>query len=111
MANFQRNWFLKDIFTGYCIMRLGNSKNEAKNGNNKGTKELTIDPLSVTQWSLLAVCLFFCAGHWFVVYSRFGGSYTCILLHSHVQWLLLGSYILVPANNVFLFHIRCLSCF
>lgn len=25
---------------------------------------LTLNPLAVTQWNLLAVCLFFATGHW-----------------------------------------------
>ncbi|KAL5570571.1 hypothetical protein UlMin_027146 [Ulmus minor] len=36
---------------------------------NKTGGNLTVDLLSITQWSLLAVCLFFCTGHWFVVSS------------------------------------------
>ncbi|XP_060972946.1 uncharacterized protein LOC115725084 isoform X1 [Cannabis sativa] len=46
------------IFGGYCIVKLDH------NANNEGTRNVNIDPLSVTQWSLLAVCLFFCTGHW-----------------------------------------------
>ncbi|EXC47606.1 hypothetical protein L484_001472 [Morus notabilis] len=49
------------IIGGYCIMRLGDIKHDA---NNKGTGNSTIDPLTVTQWSILGVCLFFCTGHW-----------------------------------------------
>ncbi|XP_024925039.3 uncharacterized protein LOC107405909 isoform X2 [Ziziphus jujuba] len=49
------------IIGGYCITRLGNIKQDA---NNESSGNLTMDPLPVTQWSLLAVCLFFCTGHW-----------------------------------------------
>lgn len=42
-------------------MRLGDIKHDA---NNKGPGNSTIDPLTVTQWSILGVCLFFCTGHW-----------------------------------------------
>ncbi|PON81885.1 Type I phosphodiesterase/nucleotide pyrophosphatase/phosphate transferase [Trema orientale] len=52
------------IIGGYCIMRMGSSKHDARNADNEGTGDLTIDPLSATQWSFLAVCLFFCTGHW-----------------------------------------------
>ena len=42
-------------------MRLENLEHESKNGS-IGT--LSLSPLSVTQWSLLAVSLFFCTEHW-----------------------------------------------
>ncbi|GMY25056.1 gpi ethanolamine phosphate transferase 3 [Fagus crenata] len=45
----------------YCIMRLDNVEHDAKNGTGD---LLAVDPLPVTQWNLLAVCLFFCTGHW-----------------------------------------------
>ena len=47
-------------------MRLGNIEHK---DNNEGIGSLMIEPLTVAQWSMLAVCLFFCTGHWFVVYS------------------------------------------
>lgn len=49
------------IIGGYCITRLGNIEHE---DNNEGIGSLMIDPLTVAQWSMLAVCLFFCSGHW-----------------------------------------------
>ncbi|KAL5849996.1 hypothetical protein ACOSQ4_008009 [Xanthoceras sorbifolium] len=52
---------LASITGGYCIMRLGNIERDPKD---KTAGTLTIDPLSVTQWSLLATCLFFSTGHW-----------------------------------------------
>lgn len=73
--------FIKSTFAGYCIMMLGNIKHDA---NNKGPGNSTIDPLTVTQWSILGVCLFFCTGHWFVVYSIQTFPY---LFHCPSQWL------------------------
>ncbi|KAJ4722696.1 GPI ethanolamine phosphate transferase 3 [Melia azedarach] len=52
---------LASIAGGYCIMRLGNIEQDI---NDKVAGILTFDPLSVTQWSLLATCLFFSTGHW-----------------------------------------------
>ncbi|KAH9726366.1 GPI ethanolamine phosphate transferase 3 [Citrus sinensis] len=52
---------LATITGGYCIMRLGNIE---RGSTDKVAGILTFDPLSVTQWSLLATCLFFVTGHW-----------------------------------------------
>lgn len=52
---------LVTITGGYCIMRLGNIE---RGSTDKVAGILTFDPLSVTQWSLLATCLFFVTGHW-----------------------------------------------
>ncbi|GMY19308.1 GPI ethanolamine phosphate transferase 2 [Fagus crenata] len=52
---------LASIIGGYCIMRLDNVEHDAKDGTGD---LLAVDPLPVTQWNLLAVCLFFCTGHW-----------------------------------------------
>lgn len=53
---------LASIIGGWCIMTLQSLEgNEAKDGT---SPVLTFSPLSVTQWSLFAVCLFFCTGHW-----------------------------------------------
>lgn len=52
---------LASIIGGYCIMRLSDIEQDSKDGT---CDILTVDPLPVTQWSLLAVCLFFCTGHW-----------------------------------------------
>ncbi|KAL5570338.1 hypothetical protein UlMin_026913 [Ulmus minor] len=49
------------IIAGYCIITMDNVKPNTKN---KTGGNLTVDPLSITQWSLSAVCLFFCTGHW-----------------------------------------------
>ncbi|KAJ0034437.1 hypothetical protein Pint_24145 [Pistacia integerrima] len=57
--------FLKDsdasFLAGHCIVRLGNIELDPKD---KTAVNLNFDPLSVTQWSLLATCLFFSTGHW-----------------------------------------------
>lgn len=45
-------------------MRLDNIELDVKDG---GSWNRMLDPVPVTQWSLFAVCLFFCTGHWFVV--------------------------------------------
>lgn len=47
-------------------MRLDNVELDGKDG---GSWNLMLDPVPVTQWSLFAVCLFFCTGHWFVICS------------------------------------------
>ncbi|BFG15919.1 hypothetical protein CerSpe_021930 [Prunus speciosa] len=49
------------IIGGYCIMRLDNIELDVKDG---GSWNRMLDPVPVTQWSLFAVCLFFCTGHW-----------------------------------------------
>ncbi len=46
-------------------MRLDNVEHDAKDGTGD---LLAVDPLPVTQWNLLAVCLFFCTGHWYVAW-------------------------------------------
>ncbi|XP_044462236.1 GPI ethanolamine phosphate transferase 3 isoform X3 [Mangifera indica] len=52
---------IASIIGGYCIMRLGNIEQDPKD---KFSVNLNFDPLSVTQWSFLATCLFFSTGHW-----------------------------------------------
>ncbi|CAL5430115.1 unnamed protein product [Camellia sinensis] len=52
---------LASIIGGWCIMRLKSFEQDCKNGT-PGTLSLYSSP--VTQWSLIAVCLFFCTGHW-----------------------------------------------
>ncbi|GAV85690.1 Phosphodiest domain-containing protein [Cephalotus follicularis] len=47
------------VIGGYCIIRLENIEQDHKEGTAGN-----LNPLSVTQWSLLAVCLFFSTGHW-----------------------------------------------
>lgn len=49
---------LASIIAGYCIIRLDNIEQDGI------SDVLSVDPLPVTQWNLLAVCLFFCTGHW-----------------------------------------------
>ncbi|KAH0991617.1 hypothetical protein GBA52_003100, partial [Prunus armeniaca] len=49
------------IIGGQCIMRLDNIELDVKDG---GSWNRMLDPVPVTQWSLFAVCLFFCTGHW-----------------------------------------------
>ncbi|GAB2265520.1 hypothetical protein Dimus_000570 [Dionaea muscipula] len=45
----------------WCIARLGNLSPDIMDGSFYNITHL---PLPVTKWSLLAVCLFFCTGHW-----------------------------------------------
>ncbi|XP_042520572.1 GPI ethanolamine phosphate transferase 3 [Macadamia integrifolia] len=54
-------FYLGSIVGGWCIIRLHNSELDQNHGN---VGALTTDPLPVTQWNLLAVCLFFSSGHW-----------------------------------------------
>ncbi|KAI4335126.1 hypothetical protein L6164_013802 [Bauhinia variegata] len=49
------------IIGGYCIMRLDNIEGGTKDGPGGS---LIVGPFPVVQWSLFAVCLFFCSGHW-----------------------------------------------
>ncbi|KAL1372883.1 GPI ethanolamine phosphate transferase 3 isoform X1 [Arachis hypogaea] len=49
------------IVGGYCIMRLCDIEDDAKNGPQR---RLSIGPFPVMQWNLFATCLFFCSGHW-----------------------------------------------
>eukprot|EP00257_Ricinus_communis_P021963 XP_015581561.1 GPI ethanolamine phosphate transferase 3 isoform X1 [Ricinus communis] len=48
------------IIGGYCIKKLENME-DAISGT---ATMLNFNPLAVTQWNLLAVCLFFATGHW-----------------------------------------------
>ncbi|XP_061989871.1 uncharacterized protein LOC133708427 [Rosa rugosa] len=62
------------IIGGYCIMRLDNVELDGKDG---GSWNLMLDPVPVTQWSLFAVCLFFCTGHWCAFDGlRYGAAFT-----------------------------------
>ncbi|KAK4268349.1 hypothetical protein QN277_025018 [Acacia crassicarpa] len=49
------------IIGGYCILRMGNTEGGAKG---RPSSSSAIDPFRVMQWSLFAVSLFFCSGHW-----------------------------------------------
>ncbi|XP_052188828.1 uncharacterized protein LOC127799126 [Diospyros lotus] len=49
------------IIGGWCLMRLESVEQDSKTVT-FGT--LSLNSHSVTQWSLLSVCLFFCTGHW-----------------------------------------------
>lgn len=50
--------------TAWCII---SSSKKFLSGTKSGTLGgLAVDPISVTQWSLLAVCLFYLTGHWYV---------------------------------------------
>ncbi|XP_056175136.1 GPI ethanolamine phosphate transferase 3 isoform X2 [Syzygium oleosum] len=51
---------LASIVGGYCIVMLQNIE-EDSNGT---AKPSVVNPLSVTEWSLLALSMFFCTGHW-----------------------------------------------
>ncbi|OMO49826.1 Type I phosphodiesterase/nucleotide pyrophosphatase/phosphate transferase [Corchorus olitorius] len=48
------------IVAGYCITRLEGIEQQS----NGAARISILKPLSVVQWSLLAVCLFFATGHW-----------------------------------------------
>lgn len=52
---------LASVIGGYCIMRLEAIEQIRMDG---APRSFTLDHLSVTQWSLLAVCMFFATGHW-----------------------------------------------
>lgn len=52
---------LASIAGGWCIVRLGCLEQGSENGH---LQTLSLYSFPVTQWSLLAVCLFFCTGHW-----------------------------------------------
>ncbi|KAL9260144.1 GPI ethanolamine phosphate transferase 3-like protein [Drosera capensis] len=52
---------LATIVGAWCIVRLGNLGLGLKDGS---SNYMTVFPLPVTKWSLLAVTLFFCTGHW-----------------------------------------------
>ncbi|XP_016459814.2 uncharacterized protein LOC107783358 isoform X2 [Nicotiana tabacum] len=52
---------LAAVIQGWCIIRLMSSEPRAKN-DCTGSSISYSSP--VTKWSLLAVCLFFCTGHW-----------------------------------------------
>ncbi|KAK3440722.1 hypothetical protein EUGRSUZ_B01002 [Eucalyptus grandis] len=51
---------LASILGGYCIVMLQNIEEES----NGTAKPSVVNPLSVTEWSLLALSMFFCTGHW-----------------------------------------------
>ncbi|CAN1842404.1 GPI ethanolamine phosphate transferase 3 [Linum perenne] len=58
----QGSWIaLAAIVGGYCITRLASL---GKNADLAMTGISNFNPLAVTQWNLLAVCLFFATGHW-----------------------------------------------
>ncbi|CAO2819154.1 unnamed protein product [Amaranthus hypochondriacus] len=52
---------LATVAAAYCIMRLENLSQIATDG---ASSVVTSYSLPTTQWSLLAVALFFCSGHW-----------------------------------------------
>ncbi|KAG8644427.1 hypothetical protein MANES_11G127500v8 [Manihot esculenta] len=52
---------LASVIGGYCILRLDSMEEDAISGT---VRKLNFNPLAVTQWNLLAVCLFFATGHW-----------------------------------------------
>uniref|UniRef100_A0A2P2LDP1 GPI ethanolamine phosphate transferase 3 isoform X2 n=2 Tax=Rhizophora mucronata TaxID=61149 RepID=A0A2P2LDP1_RHIMU len=58
----QGSWVaLAFLIGGYCIKSLDRIEENAIDG---GIGSFTLSPLAVTQWHLLAVCLFFATGHW-----------------------------------------------
>uniref|UniRef100_A0A803LWD1 GPI ethanolamine phosphate transferase 2 C-terminal domain-containing protein n=2 Tax=Chenopodium quinoa TaxID=63459 RepID=A0A803LWD1_CHEQI len=52
---------LTSVGAAFCIMRLENLWQDATDGT---SSNVTFYSLPTTQWSLLAVVLFFCSGHW-----------------------------------------------
>lgn len=48
--------------TAWCIIRSVNE--EQANSKSRTLGGFVISPVHVTQWNLLAVCLFFYTGHW-----------------------------------------------
>ncbi|KAI8557301.1 hypothetical protein RHMOL_Rhmol05G0324900 [Rhododendron molle] len=52
---------LASMAGGWCIMRLECLEQDSENSH---LQTLSLYSFPVTQWSLLAVCLFFCSGHW-----------------------------------------------
>ncbi|XP_028773569.1 GPI ethanolamine phosphate transferase 3-like [Neltuma alba] len=46
---------------GYCILRMDNT---GERTTERPSSSSAVDPFRVMQWSLFAVCLFFCSGHW-----------------------------------------------
>ncbi|KAL5702939.1 hypothetical protein ACHQM5_028097 [Ranunculus cassubicifolius] len=62
---------LASIIGGWCIIRLGILEKKTKNGDGKA------DSFPVTQWSFLAICLFFYTGHWCAFDGlRYGAAFT-----------------------------------
>ncbi|CAI0428687.1 unnamed protein product [Linum tenue] len=53
--------WITGIALGYCITRLQNTGKDANGGKSRTS---SFNLLAVTQWNLLAVCLFFASGHW-----------------------------------------------
>ncbi|KAK9725311.1 hypothetical protein RND81_05G135700 [Saponaria officinalis] len=53
--------FLAAVGAAWCIIRLGNLEQVAEDGTLSSVSNYS---LPVTQWSFLAVALFFCTGHW-----------------------------------------------
>ncbi|ESQ41710.1 hypothetical protein EUTSA_v10012592mg [Eutrema salsugineum] len=50
------------LLAGFCIMRMeGVERRTKSDGQNKFSK---LNPLSVLQWTLLSICMFFASGHW-----------------------------------------------
>ncbi|CAH2072540.1 unnamed protein product [Thlaspi arvense] len=50
------------LLAGYCIMRLEGVERRSKSDGQKNFSKL--NPLSVVQWTLLSICMFFASGHW-----------------------------------------------
>ncbi|KDP43914.1 hypothetical protein JCGZ_20924 [Jatropha curcas] len=52
---------LASVIGGYCIVRLESMEEDVISGT---AKTWNFNPFAITQWNLLAVCLFFATGHW-----------------------------------------------
>ncbi|KAI8565927.1 hypothetical protein RHMOL_Rhmol03G0298800 [Rhododendron molle] len=74
---------LASMAGGWCIMRLECLEQDSENSH---LQTLSLYSFPVTQWSLLAVCLFFCSGHW----CAFDG------LHYAAAFIGFEEFILVP---------------
>ncbi|XP_058186501.1 uncharacterized protein LOC131303578 isoform X3 [Rhododendron vialii] len=74
---------LASMAGGWCIMRLECLEQDSENGH---LQTLSLSSFPVSQWSLLAVCLFFCSGHW----CAFDG------LHYAAAFIGFEEFILVP---------------
>lgn len=78
-------------------MRLDNVELDGKDG---GSWNLMLDPVPVTQWSLFAVCLFFCTGHWFVICSLPLGF--CFFFCHYT--VLLNLFVFFPTKSRFIIY-------
>lgn len=81
-------------------MRLSNVEPEAKD---RMSEPVTIDPLPVTQWNLLAACLFFCTGHWYVARSLLCGLSGFLHFCTYAMLYVLSKFICCAPLDTFMF--------